>query len=653
MVELKSRISGTRHPDFSGPDGKTADARPLPFMPLLRLASFLRPYTGRVMLAGLALLLAALVTLMLPLALRDAIDSGFTGITQGGSGAGILPGGGISALFLLVSALALLSALRYYCVVSLGEYVVADLRHAFFSRLISLDIGFFDRARSGDMISRLAADTTQIKSALGTGASIAMRNLVMFAGATMMMIVTDPYISAIALCGIIALVVPLAGFGRLVRGKSRATQDRLAEASAHANEVFIAIRFIQAYCHEKIALQRFARDISETRIAALGTIRARAFLTGCIIFFVGAGIVGVLWVGARDVMAGRMTAGELSQFLLYAVLAAGALAELSQIWGELALAAGAAERILDFLERRPAIAEPAAPRALPAHHPVAIRFEKVHFQYQETARSGAICGIDLMVRAGEQVAIVGPTGAGKSTLLKLLIRQYDAACGTITINGVDMRALRPHDVRALIAYVPQESVIFSATLRENIRYGNWQADHARIEAAAKAARAHDFISRMPQGYDTRAGERGVTLSGGQRQKIALARAILKDAPILLMDEATNALDAQNEADIKASLDSHIAGRTSIVVSHRLSTVRDAQKIIVIDRGRIIETGTHDTLVARGGLYARLATLQLHEWDSDRPPESTGSVINMSAATRPASGPVPATRRSPAADNERA
>ncbi len=560
-------------------------------------------YKGRIAAAMGALLVASAATLVLPIAVRRVVDHGFS------EGSGYLVNAYFEVLIVVVAALALASALRYYFVVTLGERVVADLRAAVFGHLTRLDPAFFDASKSGEIISRLTADATQVKSAFGISVSLALRNLVLFTGAIALMVLTSPKLSALVLIAIPAIVLPLVLAGRGVRRRARAAQDRLADASAYAAEAVGAVRAMQAFGMERFTAGRFAAASEEAYGAARASITARAILTGIAIFLTSASVVGVLWYGAQDVLAGHMTAGRLSQFVLYAVLAASALGQLSEVYGELAQAAGAAERLGEILAARPSIAPPSSPRPLPEPPLGTVAFEDVRFAYPARPEGGALDDVTFSVRAGERVALVGPSGAGKTTVLQLLLRFYDPQAGRVLVDGVPVEEADPVALRRRLALVPQEPAIFAASVLDNIRYGKPGAGEAEVARAAKLAHADAFIRALPQSYATQIGERGVTLSGGQRQRIAIARAILKDAPILLLDEATSALDAASERAVQKALDELMEGRTTLVVAHRLATVRSADRILVMAEGRIIEEGAHDSLLARGGLYARLARLQ--------------------------------------------
>jgi ATP-binding cassette subfamily B protein len=578
-------------------------AAPRRLAALAVLLPYLRRYKLRGFAALGALVAAALATLAVPLAVRAMIDTGFSG-----SDAAYV-NRTFAVLVALAAILAAASAARYYLVITLGERIVADLRRDVFAHLMRLSPAFFDAARSGEIVSRLTADTTQIKSAVGASASIALRNLVLFTGAAIMMAVTSPRLSGLILLVIPVMVLPIVGFGRSVRRKTRFAQDRLGDASAFAAEAVAGVRTIQAFTLERGAGTRFASLVEEAFASAKAASAARAALTLVAIFLVFASVVAVLWWGAHSVLSGGMTAGTLGQFVLYSVFAAGALGELSQMWGEISQAAGATERIAELLATEPKIAAPAEPIPLPLPPRGEIGFEDVHFRYDDAAGPPVLNGVTLRVRPGERVALVGPSGAGKSTLFALIMRYYDPSAGTVWLDGVDIRAADPAALRQRIALVPQDPAIFAMTAEENIRFGDWDASADAVRAAARAAQSDGFLSALPEGYRTMIGERGVTLSGGQRQRVAIARAILKAAPVLLLDEATSALDAENETAVQAALENLMRGRTTLVIAHRLATIRSADRIVVMDAGRIVEEGTHDVLVARGGLYARLAKLQ--------------------------------------------
>ncbi len=570
------------------------------------LIPFALRYKGRIAAALVALVMASTATLIIPLAVRRMIDYGFSA-----AGADL-----IDRYFLVmiavVSMLALASASRYYLVMTLGERVVADIRIAVFAHLTKLDAAFYDMTRSGEIVSRLTADTTQIKSAFGSSASIALRNFVLFIGAISMMVITSPHLSGLVLVAIPVIVLPLVLSGRAVRRRSRDAQDRLADASAFATEAIGAMQVTQAFTAEGATRNRFNLAVEDAFATARDSTGARALLTAVAIFLIFTSVVGVLWWGAQEVLTNRMSGGRLSQFVLYAVFSAGALGELSQVWGEISAAAGAAGRLADILSIAPRIQAPAQPLALPSPPLGTLAFDDVEFAYPGRPEQPVLQGVGFSLKQGERVALVGPSGAGKSTVMQLILRFYDADRGTVRIDGCDVRAVDPAALRDRLSYVPQESVIFAATIRENIRFGRPDATDSQIEAAAKLAEVDRFVREWPEAYETMIGERGVTLSGGQRQRIAIARAILRDAPILLLDEATSALDAESETLVQAALDGLMEGRTTLVIAHRLATVLGCDRILVMEHGRIVEEGTHATLVAKGGLYARLAELQFNQ-----------------------------------------
>jgi ATP-binding cassette, subfamily B, bacterial len=571
--------------------------------PLLALMPYVGRYRGRAILAFVSLTIAAITTLLVPVAVRRMIDFGLTpeGIAMINSY--------FSVMIALVAVLAAASAARFYLVMTIGERIVADLRRDVFAHLISLSPAFFDSARSGELISRLTADTTQIKSAVGASVSIALRNLMLFIGATAMMVITSPRLSGFVLLAIPVIVIPLVAFGRWVRRLSRNAQDTLAEATSYASELIGAIRTVQAYTSEGLANARFGGEVEQAYAAARSSTQARAVLTAVIIFIVFSSVVAILWIGSNDVLTGSITPGRLGQFVLYAAFAAAGLGQLSEVWGEVSAASGASERLFEILRVKSAIAAPAFPRAMPAPARGDVGFENVSFAYPTRPDALAVDGVSFTVRAGEKVAIVGPSGAGKSTLFHLLLRFYDPASGAISFDGVPVRAADPRELRARIALVPQDSVVFAASARDNIRFGRPDATDAEVERAADLAHASEFIRRLPGGFEAQLGERGVTLSGGQRQRIAIARAILRDAPLLLLDEATSSLDAESETLVQTALEELMRHRTTLVIAHRLATVLSCDRIMVMDQGRIVEQGTHAELAAAGGLYARLARLQ--------------------------------------------
>jgi len=582
--------------------GQTAPAR-ASLAALRPLLPYGLAYRGRIAGALIALIVASGATLVVPIAVRRMIDFGFSEQSSG------LIHAYFVAMIGVVGVLALASGLRYYFVMTLGERVVADLRGDLFAHLTRLDASFFDSEKTGEIVSRLSTDTTQLKSAFGSSASIALRNFFMFFGAVTMMVVTSPKLSAYVLVAIPLIILPLYAAGRAVRERSRMAQDTLADATAFATESLSSVRVMQAFLAEASSVARFRKAALSAYEAARSTALSRSIVTIAAIFLSFASVVVVLWLGAQDVLAGRMTGGTLSQFLLFAVLGAGALGELSQVWSEVSAAAGAAGRIAEILKVQPRIAAPANPLPLPKPPRGEIAFDHVAFAYPGRPRDGVLKDLSLRVAPGEVVAIVGPSGAGKSTIFQLLLRFYDPTGGVVSLDGIDIAKADPAALRARIALVPQDAVIFGASISDNIAYGAPQASREQIRAAAMRAAADIFISALPQGYDTLIGERGVTLSGGERQRLAIARAILKDAPVLLLDEATSALDAENETLVQGALDALMTGRTTLVIAHRLATIVNADRILVMEGGRIVEEGTHQTLLARGGLYARLARLQ--------------------------------------------
>ncbi|MER8489657.1 ABC transporter transmembrane domain-containing protein [Mesorhizobium australicum] len=581
----------------------SADERRRSLKPLRRLFPYIAGYRTLVIGALISLAIAAATTLALPLAVRRMIDHGFS------SASTTFIAEYFGALVAMAAVLAAASAGRYYFVITLGERVVADIRRDVFAHVTTLSPAFFDTAQSGEIVSRLAADTTQVKSAVGATASVALRNVILGLGAVGMMVITSPKLSGLVIAAIPVIVLPLVAFGRSVRRKSRQAQDTLADATAYASEQIGAVRTLQAFTNERLVTGRFSGAVEAAFEAARASIFARSLLTFFAIFTIFSSVVAVLWFGSRDVLAGTISPGTLGQFLLYSVFAAGALGALSEVWGELAQAAGAAERLTEILAETPAIQAPADPKPLPAVAKGAIVFENVSFSYPARPDRAAVHGLSFQVMPGETVAIVGPSGAGKSTVFSLILRFYDPETGKILIDGVDVREADPVAVRQRIAIVPQDVTIFAASARDNIGFGRPGASKAEIEAAAKDALADEFILRLENGYDSQVGERGVTLSGGQRQRVAIARAILRDAPILLLDEATSALDAESETLVQTALERLMQGRTTIVIAHRLATVLKADRILVMDGGRIVEEGTHQSLVAKGGIYARLAKLQ--------------------------------------------
>ena len=579
---------------------------------LRHLLPFCRPYRGRFALALVFLCVAAIATLTIPFAFRNLIDHGFAATQSGERGA---IDNYFLALFGVAVVLAVFTAARFYMVSWLGERVTADLRAAVYARMLIQSPQFFETTRTGEVLSRLTTDTTLVQTVIGTSVSMGLRNLFLFAGGLAVLLYTNPHATLIILAVIAATVIPVALFGRRVRKLSRASQDRVADASAIAGEVLNAMPVVQAFTNEAFEGRRFAQSVERAFETAITRTRARAWLTAIIISIVFGGAIYGLWLGARAVAAGNMSGGALAQAILYVALVAGSVGALAEVIGDIMRAAGATERLLELQTARPHIESVSGARPLPPRSNAAgvrVEFDRVLFRYPSRPLAAALDHVTLTAAPGETVAIVGPSGAGKSTMMQLLLRFYDPQAGSVRIDGVDIRQVDLASLRAGIAIVPQEVVIFAADALENIRYGKPQASDSEVRAAARAAQAHDFIEALPQGYKSFLGERGVRLSGGQRQRIAIARAILKDAPLLLLDEATSALDAESELAVRRAIESAARHRTTLIIAHRLSTVKNADRVIVLDAGRVVETGEPGALLGEGGLYARLAQLQISD-----------------------------------------
>jgi ATP-binding cassette subfamily B protein len=568
---------------------------------LRALWPFVRAHRGLFLAWLAALACSSTATLSLPVAFRRMIDQGFS------SGANI--DRAFVLLFAVALALALATAARFYFVSLLGERVVADMRDKLYAHLLDLDAAFFDRNRSGELVSRLTADAELLRSVVGSSMSVALRSTITVVGSIAMLFVTSPHLAGYALVGIPLAVLPIALGGRRLQKMSRASQDRVADANMLATEVLGAVRTVQAHARESYERGRFGAALRVAVETARRRIRAQAIVTALAIVLIFGAITLVLWSGAHDVAAGRMSAGTLGQFVLYALIGGGSVGALAEVWNELQRAAGGMGRIAELLEQAPAVVPPAAPVALPSPVRGALVFDDVTFHYPMRPDLPALEHFDLRVAPGETVALVGPSGAGKSTVFALLLRFHDPDSGRIALDGVDVRDADPAALRGAIALVPQAPTIFAASAADNLRYGRLDASDADVRAAARSAEAEAFLDALPEGFASELGERGARLSGGQQQRVAIARALLKDSPVLLLDEATSALDAQSERAVQQALENLMAGRTTLVIAHRLATVLKADRIVVMDRGRIVAEGSHDALMAQGGLYAELAKLQ--------------------------------------------
>ena len=570
--------------------------------PLRGLLPFLLPYKWTAVVALLALTATACLSLALPLAVRRVID-GFNNPDIS------LMDKYFAAAIGIAGLLAIGTGFRYYMVTRLGERVVADIRKAVYDRMIGMSPEFYERIMTGEVLSRITTDTTLILSVISSSLSIALRNTLIFGGGLVLMLITSAKLTGLVLLVVPLVIVPIIGLGRRVRALSRENQDMIAASSGNASETLQAAQTVQAFSHEAASRSRFGRLNEGAFEAAKKRIGTRAIMTVIVIFLIFTGVVGVLWIGARDVRASEMSTGALVQFVIYAVMVAGAVGSLSEIWGELQRAAGATDRLVELLKAEDTITEPLEPLPVPEHVRGEIEFRKVTFHYPSRRKIAALDGFNLTIKPGETVALVGPSGAGKSTVFQLLLRFFDPESGAILLDGVPLDKMRRSEFRKKLAFVPQDPVIFADTVLSNIRFGWPQASDAQIVEAAKAAAAHDFITELPDGYDTYVGERGVMLSGGQKQRLAIARAILRDAPVLMLDEATSALDAESERAVQTAVERLATERTTLIVAHRLATVKKADRIVVLDNGKVVDQGTHEELVRKGGLYARLAKLQ--------------------------------------------
>ena len=566
------------------------------------LFPFIKTYKGLIFAASIALIFTAALSLILPMAVRRVVDNFLMDDAR-------IMDAHFGAALVISGLLAIGTALRYLIVTRLGERVVVDIRKVVFSRMIRMSPEFFENILTGEVLSRINTDTTLVLTVIGSSVSIALRNFLIFVGGLFLMLLTSAKLTGLVLLIVPLVLLPILTLGRKVRRLSKENQDWIAASSAEANEVLGAIQTVQAFTHEVQTQGSFANTIENSYLSAYHRINARAFMTFIVILFVFSGIIGVLWVGAHDVAAGALSAGMLVQFVIYSVMVGGSVAALSEVWGELQRAAGATERLVELLEAEDNLAETERPVSLP--EPVAgnISFDRVSFNYPSRQGSYALDNITFEVKTGETIALVGPSGAGKTTIIQMLLRFYDPNIGAVSFNGVDLRHMRRDDFRKSISLVPQDPAIFANSVIENIRFGRPDASDKDVIAAAKKAAAHEFISDLPQMYESHVGERGILLSGGQKQRIAIARAILKDSPVLLLDEATSALDSESEWAVQQAVDNLAQNRTTIIIAHRLATVKKADRIIVMEAGKIVAQGTHDCLMAQGELYSRLARLQ--------------------------------------------
>ncbi|MED5364789.1 MAG: ABC transporter transmembrane domain-containing protein [Pseudomonadota bacterium] len=590
-------------PSFASRDDAATSTGRRDLRPLRYLLRYVGRYRRQLALAAVALVVAAGTVLGLGQGLRLLVDRGF-----GGRDPALLDAA-LVVLLAVVLLLALASFLRFYMISWVGERVVADLRRDVYSHVLTLSPGFFETRRTGEVLSRLSTDTTLVQVVVGSSVSIALRNLLLLVGGLIMLLVTSAKLTGLVLLVVPIVVAPIVLLGRRVRALSRDSQDRVADVGVYVEETLTGIRAGQAFVHEAVDRQRFGVRVEDAFATAIRRVRTRGILTAIVIALIFGAIAVILWIGGRDVLAGRISAGELSSFVFYAAVVAGAVGALSEVVGDLQRAAGATERLFDLLATAPEIAAPAAPTALPAPPVGRIAFEQVRFFYPSRPDSPVLDDFTLVVEPGETVALVGPSGAGKTTVFQLLRRFYDPSDGRIRFDGVDLRAADPAAVRAAIGLVPQDPILFSDTAAENIRYGRPDADMAAVRVASEIANANDFIDQLPAGFDSHLGEKGVRLSGGQRQRVAIARAVLKDPTLLLLDEATSSLDAESERAVQAALEKVMEGRTTLVIAHRLATVLKADRIIVMDQGRVVASGTHTQLLRDNPLYARLAALQ--------------------------------------------